>query len=421
MTSVNVTAVVISRYRCCHMSRAAWQFITRSHSTLACGCWSVLMSELSWLVLTRFLVIYSQGPGSAIYYPVQDIKFRRPKQRMTTNQLRIICLFLQYPSSPNFLSCWPEKESSVVLRTTDWKYFQSTDIFNRTCLRQGSKSNLSKTFQIHLRVRWILNSQNSNYVYTCIWGAEGSLRSCVLLVVCWGNSGLLCNSNLARYNIKATCMDHKRNKCAVQHRRKVQKLKYSRIIQHQPSVGSQVTTYFNAAYFHENSIFWCKLIASLAHWTRYSTEHSNHETEGREIGSRSEWTDRYYKVINCDGIGCLSAHALVWVCGPSTGLGGKLTHNLGQMSPGDQVTPGDRGGGGEMGKLTVSTELYPSWWRRWPQPIQTGVLMCRYGTVYWREGRGYFGEIIGVTLSLEISSPEGIESGEPVCVIDSRQ
>ena len=49
------------------------------------------------------------------------------------------------------------------------------------------------------------------------------------------------------------------------------------------------------------------------------------------------------------------------------------------------------------------------------------VLMCKYGTVYWREGRGYFGEIIGVTLSLEISSPEGIESGEPVCVIDSRQ
>ena len=29
----------------------------------------VLMSELSWLVLTRFLVIYSQGPVSAIYYP----------------------------------------------------------------------------------------------------------------------------------------------------------------------------------------------------------------------------------------------------------------------------------------------------------------------------------------------------------------
>ena len=51
-----------------------------------------------------------------------------------------------------------------------------------------------------------------------------------------------------------------------------------------------------------------KLIASLAQWTRYSTEHSNHEKEGREIGSRSEWTDRYYKVINCDGIGPI-AHA----------------------------------------------------------------------------------------------------------------
>ena len=104
------------------------------------------------------------------------------------------------------------------------------------------------------------------------------------------------------------------------------KIKYFRIIQHQPSVGSQVTTYFNAAYFHENSIFWCKLIASLAHWTRYSTEHSNHEKEGREIGSRSEWTDRYYKVINCDGIGCLSAHALVWVRGLWTrrGLGSHL-------------------------------------------------------------------------------------------------
>ena len=37
------------------------------------------------------------------------------------------------------------------------------------------------------------------------------------------------------------------------------------------------------------------------------------------------------------------------------------------------------------------------------------------------EGRGYFGEIMAVALSLEISSPEGIESGEPVCVIDSRQ
>ena len=117
-----------------------------------------------------------------------------------------------------------------------------------------------------------------------------------------------------------------------------------------------------------------KLIASLAHWTRYSTEHSNHEKEGREIGSRSEWTDRYYKVINCDGIGCLSAHALVWVHGLWTrrGLGSHLGSDEIRRS-GDQVTPGDTG---EMGKWTVSTQ---SFIMDKVATIQTGVLMCKYG------------------------------------------
>ena len=118
MTSVNVTAVVISRYRCCHVSQAAWQFITRSHSTLACGCWSVLMSELSWLVFqgSSWFTLKVQCQQFIIQAPVQDIKFKCWRQRMTTNQLRIICLFPPSPSSLHFLSCWPEKEkeSSVL-------------------------------------------------------------------------------------------------------------------------------------------------------------------------------------------------------------------------------------------------------------------------------------------------------------------
>ena len=149
-----------SRYRCCHVSQLC---VTIHHTvtlSLACGCW-----ELCWCRNchdwssqgSSWFTLKVQGQPFIIQTPIQDIKFKRPKQRMTKNQLRIICLFLQYPSSLNFLSCWPEKESSVVLRTTDWKYFQSTDIFNRTRLRQGCKSNLSKTLQIHLRVRWILN------------------------------------------------------------------------------------------------------------------------------------------------------------------------------------------------------------------------------------------------------------------------
>ena len=129
-----------------------------------------------------------------------------------------------------------------------------------------------------------------------------------------------------------------------------------RIIQHQPSVCSQVTTYFNAAYFHENSIFWCKLIASLAQWTRYSTEHSHHEKEGREIGSRSEWTDRYYKVINCDGIGALRMRpSLAWVRLVNTGPDGDPPRNPGQMRT--EITRQDVERVRENSKLIVSTEV----------------------------------------------------------------
>ena len=148
-----------SRYRCCHVSQLC---VTIHHTvtlSLACGCW-----ELCWCRNchdwssqgSSWFTLKVQCQQFIIQTPIQEdikIKFnggREKKQRMTKNQLGIICLFLRYPSSLNILSCWPEKESSVVLRTTDWKYFQSTDIFNRARLRQGFKSNLSKTFPIHL-------------------------------------------------------------------------------------------------------------------------------------------------------------------------------------------------------------------------------------------------------------------------------
>ena len=167
--------------------------------SLACGCW-----ELCWCRNchdwssqgSSWFTLKVQCQQCIIQTPIQEdirINLKCPKQRMTKNQLRIICLFLPYPSSLNFLSCWPEKESSVVLRTTDWKYFQSTDIFNRTRLRQGFKSNLSKTFPIHLEFV-------ESWTFKTIFRERerrGPKLCVLLLVVRWGNCGLLCNFNLA--------------------------------------------------------------------------------------------------------------------------------------------------------------------------------------------------------------------------------
>ena len=143
---------------------------------------------------------------------------------------------------------------------------------------------------------------------------------------------------------------------------------------------SQVTTYFNAAYFHENSIFWCKLIASLAQWTRYSAEHSNHEKEGREIGSRSEWTDRYYKVINCDGIGALRMRqGLAWVRLVNTGPSGDrslVTPVRWELRSRDMKW---KGWGRENSKLIVSTEVSFHDGKGGHSQSKQGVIMCKYG------------------------------------------
>ena len=53
-----------------------------------------------------------------------------------------------------------------------------------------------------------------------------------------------------------------------------------------------------------------------------------------------------------------------------------------------------------------------SWWKRWPHPIQTGVIMCKYGTVFTVEGILWTYYCIIATLSLEVSSLEGIGCGE---------
>lgn len=184
---------------------------------------------------------------------------------------------------------------------------------------------------------------------------------------------------------------------------------------------SQVTTYFNAAYFHENSIFWCKLIASLAQWTRYSTEHSNHEKEGREIGSRSEWTDRYYKVINCDGIGALRMRLSppgehwTWRAPAPQPRSDENSDHESQMSE-----------KGEEGKWQIDcvnkSVCVLSWWKRWPQPIQTGVIMCKYGTVFTAEGIlwTHIIALLQPSVFRSIQSRRDWVWGE-MCVIDSRQ
>ena len=184
----HVTGVVT-----CHNS--AWHFITWSHSHADVeSCVDVMIGphKVPRDLLPRSSVsnLLSKLQSKKIL-KLNSMEVEKKTQRMTKNQLGIICLFLRYPSSLNIPSCWPEKESSVVLRTTNWKYFQSTDIFNRARLRQGFKSNLSKTFPIHL------GFVESWTFQTIAEGPPANSAYSARVFVRWGNCGLLCNFNLA--------------------------------------------------------------------------------------------------------------------------------------------------------------------------------------------------------------------------------
>ena len=74
----------------------------------------VLMSELSWLVFqgSSWFTLKVQCQQFIIQAPVQDIKFKCWRQRMTTNQLRIICLFPRLLQAYIFWVVDPKKKKN---------------------------------------------------------------------------------------------------------------------------------------------------------------------------------------------------------------------------------------------------------------------------------------------------------------------